>query len=107
MYTSLQEIKDANRRAGYHWFDTCATGFFGSRYGSTIYGGRYFISSEPFAWEGPRVYTIREALPDGSIDTVSLIDPNNPGILHNHYETRAQAVAAVKRLLVSQKEAAQ
>lgn len=45
-FTSLSEIEAANRAAGYHWFEASSMRFFRSRVGSTVYYGRYFISSE-------------------------------------------------------------
>ena len=70
-YRTIAEIKAANKRAGYHWFEPASMRFFKSKVLPTVYRGRYFISSEqapgPFA---RRVYTVREANPDGSIDTV-------------------------------------
>jgi hypothetical protein len=100
----MQQIKDANRAAGYHWFDSSTTGFFGSRYGRTVYGGRYFIESSPFAFNGPRVYSIREAMPYGGIETVCVKNPDRPYLSENVYETRAQAVAAIKRLMKERTE---
>lgn len=62
----VDEIAQANRRAGGHWFDADAKRFFRSRCDGPVIGGRLFVSSE----KGPderRLYTIRVALDDGSI----------------------------------------
>jgi hypothetical protein len=85
MYADMEAVKRANEANGYHWFDAETTGFFGSRYGRTLYGGRYFVSSEQdrsgfgelgSAWGGERRYTIRIARDDGSIEDAG---PANAG----------------------------
>ena len=88
-FKSMSDVRRANKDAGYHWFDSSTLGFFGSHVGRTLYGGRYFISSEQPPY-GPRRYTVREAEPDGGIETVGGFQ---------QYETRAQALAAIKQLL--------
>jgi hypothetical protein len=90
-YTSLNEIRYEAKRAGSHFFDTDTMRFFGSRVLPTVYGGRYFITSEQDHYgNGAKAYTIRIALADGHIDTVGDFQA---------YATRAQAVSAVKRLV--------
>ena len=78
-YRSVYEVRRANVVRGYHFFDPDTLRFFSSRIGKTIYGGRYFVTSErdepvssryPAAWNGERRYTLREALADGSVSTV-------------------------------------
>jgi hypothetical protein len=89
VYRTMADVRQANKDAGYHWFDSSTLGFFGSVIGRTLYGGRYFISSE----QGPngiRAYTVREVEADGGIETVGDFQ---------QYETAAQARAAIKQLL--------
>ena len=75
-YTRIEEIERANDRAGYHYFEPATMRFFDSRVLSGVYDGRFFITSERFKMYepryrvDPRMYTIREAFPDGQIDTV-------------------------------------
>ena len=69
-YTSIEAIRRANIAHGDHWFDESTMRFFHTRILPTIYHGRYFITSEPYAWRGPRRYTIRYAGDGGRIDTV-------------------------------------
>jgi len=73
-FKNITEIKRANKQAGQHWFSTSTMRFFESRAHPGVYGGRYFISSEQFIDSrgnaDPRRYTIREAAPDGTVDTV-------------------------------------
>lgn len=66
---TIEQIKSANAAAGFHFFEPDTLRFFRSRIGSKVYGGRFFVTSE----EGPsggRRYTVREALPDGRIQTI-------------------------------------
>jgi hypothetical protein len=71
-YRDIDEITAANRRAGYHFFAADTKRFFGSRVGDTVYGGRFFVTSERTGWDhdASRAYTVREAQANGSIDTV-------------------------------------
>lgn len=94
MYSTIQQIRDANEARGHHFFEPGAMRFFRSRIGRTVYGGRYFITSEQFvdsnyrAW--PRQYTIRRANDDGSIDTVDEF---------GKFDSTAEAARAIKQLL--------
>ena len=72
---NMREVREANRAAGFHFFAPGTLRFFDSIIGRTLYGGRYFITSERFRplWpEEPhaRRYTVREAFPDGRVETV-------------------------------------
>jgi hypothetical protein len=90
-YTSINEIRIEAKRAGSHFFDADTMRFFGSRVLPTVYGGRYFITSEQDHYgNGAKAYTVRIALDKGNIDTVGDFQA---------YATRAQAVRAIKQLL--------
>ena len=89
MYTHITEIRNANERLGHHFFEDGNLRFFRSRIGSSVYGGRYFITSEQFDANSPRLYTIREAKPNGRIDTVGEFQ---------QYASHAQATRAAKKL---------
>jgi len=69
MFETMRDIKNANHRAGFNWFDAGTMRFFNSRVGTKVYGGRYFVSSEQNG-DNPRRYTVRKALPSGRIETV-------------------------------------
>jgi hypothetical protein len=78
-FRTVADVRRANAAIGHYFFDRDALRFFGSRVGSTVYGGRYFVTSErdeaissrfPAAWNGERRYTVREAAADGSVSTV-------------------------------------
>lgn len=88
-FTHIGEIRYENERAGQHWFSPESLRWFGSRIGRTVYGGRYFITSEQDtygAWSNERRYTIRVADARGNIDTVGEF---------GQYATSAEARRAV------------
>lgn len=72
MFSTLQQIKDANKASGLYWFEPESMRFFKSRVGEKVYptkdGGAYFVSSEKGP-DGVRAYTIRKCRADGSIYT--------------------------------------
>jgi hypothetical protein len=70
-FKNMTEVRQCNDLYGYHWFERDTMRFFKSRVGNTVYGGKYFISSEQREWNTPRRYTVREALETGNIETVS------------------------------------
>ena len=86
-FASVDEIRRANERAGYHWFDTDTRRFFKSRPGTEVYGGCFFTSSE-VPPHGRREYTVNYACDDGSIHKAS--EPQE-------FATAAQAKGAAKR----------
>lgn len=68
-YHTIADVKAANQAIGAHFFDRSSMKFFKSRIESGLIGGKRFIMSE----QGPdnvRRYSIREAQPDGTIDTI-------------------------------------
>jgi hypothetical protein len=71
-FSTINEIKAANKAKGHHWFSEGTMEFFGSQIESGVIGGRYFVTSEKTGFEddGTRVFSVRVALDDGSIDTV-------------------------------------
>jgi hypothetical protein len=73
-YHTIDAIKQANQRGGYHFFEASTLRFFDSRILPTVYGGRYFITSEQFhgsdGYTAPRKYTIRRAEDSGDINTI-------------------------------------
>jgi len=87
---SIDDVQRANRDAGSHFFDADTMRFFGSRVLPTVYAGRLFVTSERSGFDhySPRSYTVREFMPDGSIETVGDF---------NGFATPAQARAEIKR----------
>ncbi len=88
-YRGISGIREANRDAGFHWFDADTLRFFGSRISEASFDGRYFVTSEDNFDRSARLYSIREAMSDGQVDTVGDFQ---------EYATRAQAIAAIARL---------
>jgi hypothetical protein len=72
---TMADVKAANAAIGHHFFDASALSFFHSRIESRLIGGRYFITSEQNVnadgSSAPRRYTVRMAMPDGSIANAS------------------------------------
>ncbi len=68
----MDDVARRNADAGQHFFDESTMRFFASRLCGPLYGRRYFVTSERNTWgDYPRLYTIREAMPNGHIDDVS------------------------------------
>lgn len=67
-------IKYANEQAGQHFFSPSTMRFFKCRVGEKVYKGEklyYFVTSERFDWDGPRMFTVRKFDPEtGYVDTV-------------------------------------
>jgi hypothetical protein len=84
-YRSMDEVRAAHHG---HWFDASTLRFFRSRVSDTIYGGRFFVTSEQDG-DHPRRYTIRVAHPEGAIDTVGAFQ---------QYATGSGAHKAAQRL---------
>ena len=66
---SISEIKRRNEEIGQFFFSKGAMRFFKSIIGSSVYRGCYFITSERFDMDTPRLFTVRKSMPDGSVDT--------------------------------------
>ena len=74
-----------------HWFEKSTMRFFRSRvaqYGYQGPGGVYFVSSEQFDAQSPRLYSVRRQKADGSIETVGDFQA---------FKSRSGAHAAAKR----------
>ena len=100
-YRTIEDVKAANRAVGGHWFDADTMRFFHTRIESGLIAcdwqaasdnvaatprkGR-FITSERCHEGDDRRYTIREAQPDGSIETIGRFQ---------QYSTRDEARAEV------------
>lgn len=75
---TMDEIRNANRNAGSHWFDPDTLRFFSSRISDSVYegpGGIFFVTSEQRkGWgsipDAPRLYSVRRFEPKtGGIST--------------------------------------
>ena len=90
-YSHLDDVRTANAAIGHHWFDRDTIRFFRTRIASELIAGRYFITSEQHRDDGPRLYSIREAQPDGTIDTIGTFQK---------YKSRSAARNEITALLV-------
>jgi hypothetical protein len=88
-YTDMASVRAANQSIGNHWFDRDSMRFFNTRLESGLIAGRYFITSERMDENHARRYSVREALPDGSIDTIGEFQA---------YTTKEDAREAIKAL---------
>jgi hypothetical protein len=82
----ISDIMERNRDIGHHFFDPDTLAFFRGKVLADTFGP-YFVTSEQARGESRR-YTVRQALPDGSIETVGMFQ---------QYETRAAALAAARK----------
>lgn len=80
------QIQRANENNGRHFFSKGAMKGFNSRVHDVVYSGCVFVTSErnnmPYCAPQPRVYTVRIAMDDGSIETYGSL---------GDYATRAEA----------------
>ena len=70
-FKNINEVKKFNKEVGLHWFDADTMRFFASKVESELYDNQCFISSEKKCFnDNTRVYKIRHAQLNGSINTV-------------------------------------
>ena len=90
-YTTIAQVKAANKAAGQFWFGPDTMRYWNSRVESDVIGGRYFLTSERSNdYDDARRYSIREAMLDGSIETRGDF---------RQYDTKAEAKHAAMQLL--------
>lgn len=68
MFNSIEEIRQANKDAEYHWFSKDTMRYFSSRISRKVYPtpwGAYFVSSERNHNRDERLYTVRRAISIG------------------------------------------
>jgi hypothetical protein len=88
-FTSLDQVRAANADAGGCWFSPDAIRFFRTRFESPLVAGRWFVTSEASGEDRERMYTVREAKPNGGIGTVGKFQG---------YGSKAEAAAVVRNL---------
>jgi len=92
-FNSISQIKRTNENNGRYFFSPSAFGAFNSRVHDAVYSGCVFVTSEkndmPYCAPQPRVYTVRIAMEDGSIETYGSL---------GDYATRSQAHAQAQWL---------
>lgn len=97
MYKSLFDVINANRAAGYDWFDRETMDFFDSKIELEVFPtskGAYFVSSEqlhgPDGYVTPRLFSVRFIDAEGRVTT--------SGDFQGH-DTKADAITAIADLL--------
>lgn len=93
-YANMADVKRANKAVGGCWFSLSTMRFFRTRIETELItrgvsGRQVFVTSEQFNDDSPRLFTIREALPGGSIKTVGEFQ---------QYASLSDARAAVRQL---------
>lgn len=92
--TNIASVKAAHQAGELNkWFTPGAMRFFNSKVPPNVYGNRYFVTSEQYDYDSPRLYTIREIMDDGSINTVGEFQ---------QYETLTAARVAARKLVQDQ-----
>ena len=89
MFNNITEVKKANKENGQHFFDRNTLAFFGSKVYPDLYtvaGRQFFVTSEDNFNRTEKGYTIREAMPDGDIETIGDF---------LQYATKEQAIFAI------------
>jgi len=107
MFNNIEELIAKSQGRGGHFFDADTMDFFGSIVYPTVYDGRYFITSEQDrgivvrdgtirrAWDGRRLFTIRQCDDEGFVNTVGEFGA---------YDTKFEAETAIYRMLGSKSE---
>lgn len=94
MFESMQDVKNANKALGQHFFSAETMRFFSSRIPTALIDGRFFVTSEkylsPTGADAPRLYTAREATPNGDILTLGEFQ---------QFETLAEALVFIGQVI--------
>jgi hypothetical protein len=88
-FKTMGDVRAANSQITGHWFDRDTMQFFNTRIESQLIAGRYFITSERRDNTFPRLFSVRQALPDGRIETVGRFQA---------YESKEAALAALEAI---------
>lgn len=90
-FENVEAVRKANRTIGHHWFDPSSMRFFSSHINGAdkLINKRFFISSEQFDSNSPRLYTIRVVLPNGEVDTYGEFQA---------YKSRSEAIKAAHKI---------
>ena len=93
-FRSIDAIRKAVTASGSHYFEPDTMRFFRSRLSSTVYGGRFFVTSEQDP-SGYRAYSVREVhrLTDGTLSVRSA-----PGTEFMQFPTRHAAIARAREI---------
>jgi hypothetical protein len=67
-YNTISEIKEANKALGHFYFEPSTMRFFKSKVYPEIIHGNVFITSEKHKDDDPRLFSVRCAMENGSIE---------------------------------------
>jgi hypothetical protein len=71
MFSNMNEVKQANKYLGHHFFSPDTMKFFASKIESELYDNQCFITSEKKCFNDyNREYNVRQAREDGSIESI-------------------------------------
>jgi len=70
MFSNISAVKKANEKIGNSFFSPETMEFFDSRIETEMLYGRFFITSEQYSAETPRLFTVREVKENGAVNTV-------------------------------------
>ena len=90
-FSNVNEVRQANKAIGHHWFDASSMRFFNSHVNGAdkLINKRFFISSEQFDSNSPRLFTIRVVSPNGEVNTYGEFQG---------YKTRKEAITAAHKI---------
>jgi len=90
-FTSIPAVKAAFNAAGSFWFSPSTMRFFNTKIESSLIGGRYFITSERYESDQPKLFNIRMVVrnDDASLDIETVGE-------HMTYTTKQQAMNALE-----------
>jgi hypothetical protein len=89
-YLTMQDVIDANKSIGHHWFDRETLRFFNTRIESSLIAGEYFITSERVDDRDRRRYSLRRAKPDGTVETIGAFQA---------YASKSEALNAARAMV--------
>jgi hypothetical protein len=74
-FETIDDVRITAKNRGSHWFEPSTMRFFKSRVGrpGTIYKGVYFVSSEQFDHNSPRLYSIRKVTCTHNVFDISTV----------------------------------
>ena len=84
-FQSIEQVQEANREAGRHFFDPSTMDFFSSRIESALIQRRFFVTSEQGP-DGIRAYTVRVVYDSARIGSVGGFQG---------YATKREAIKAI------------
>jgi hypothetical protein len=68
--TTMEQVKQANKARGQHWFDADTLEYWGTKIHGELMAGEFFITSEDNFNRDARFFTIRKVSDTGRVSTV-------------------------------------